>query len=170
MQWLVLLYHKCLPQHMPGEPEVVSQLSGMTWLSWQRWSHTVSHNSEISSSHPKGWGSDERKRASQQQLRKQIWPKDVLWSQSWLSLRVTVSSHLETIHHQVEVLAPGSPQSCIVLQQEEKVLRQLSCFAFYGRQREPQDPDQALQRACDHLRKQNAELTQEGHGQGEMNK
>lgn len=69
-------------------------------------------------------------------------------------LRVTVSSHLETIHYQVEVLAPGSPQSCIVLQQEEKVLRQLPCFSFYGGQREPQDPDQALQSPCDDLRKQ----------------
>lgn len=80
-----------------------------------------------------------------------------MWIQSWLT-KGDYFSHLETIHYQVEVLAPGSPQSCIVLQQEEKVLGQLSCLCFYGRQREPQDPDEALQSARDHLRKQNAEL------------
>lgn len=61
------------------------------------------------------------------------------------------TAHLETIYHHVEVLTPGCPELCIVLQQKEKVFCQLLCFCFYGRQREPQDPDQALQSTCDHL-------------------
>lgn len=113
----------------------------------------------VSSSPPK-WGL--RKWKGLNNTMKQIWLKDGMRTQSRLS-EGDCFSHLETIHYQVEVLAPGSPQSCIVLQQEEKVLGQLSCFCFYGRQREPQDPDQALQGARDHLRKQNAELWMTRH-------
>ena len=65
------------------------------------------------------------------------------------------TSHLEAIYDQVEVLAPGSPKLCIVLQQNEKVFCQLFCFCAYRWQGEPQDPDQALQSTCDHLKNKN---------------
>lgn len=52
----------------------------------------------------------------------------------------------------MEVGAPGGPQPGVVPQQKEEVLGQLPCLGIHRRQREAQDPEEALQGAGDHLR------------------